>query len=168
MKHYPTIKQARFWMTFSERYLTVLEVLQGLGLTSIKPINYQGMEIVPLQFIKAILPDPAALGENYKGKYLSEYNSKVFIKGKERSYYIWSNLDHEKAYKETGTQAVAYSTGVPAMVGALMYMKIYGENRAYITLNNSTRILLEAMPKYGIDWQEAIDIPLPIDKAEQQ
>ena len=169
VKHYPTIKQARFWMTFSERYLTVLEVLQGLGLTSIKPIHYEGMEIVPLQFIKAILPDPATLGENYKGKVSIGVQLKGIYQGKERSYYIWSNLDHEKAYKETGTQAVAYSTGVPAMVGALMYMKdIWKKPGVYNVEQFDPDPFLEAMPKYGIDWQEAIDIPLPIDKAEQQ
>jgi saccharopine dehydrogenase (NAD+, L-lysine-forming) len=169
VKHYPTIKQARFWMTFSERYLTVLEVLQGLGLTSIKPIHYEGMEIIPLQFIKAILPDPAALGENYKGKVSIGVQLKGIYQGKERSYYIWSNLDHEKAYKETGTQAVAYSTGVPAMVGALMYMKdIWKKPGVYNVEQFDPDPFLEAMPKYGIDWQEAIDIPLPIDKAEQQ
>jgi saccharopine dehydrogenase (NAD+, L-lysine-forming) len=169
VKHYPTIKQARFWMTFSERYLTVLEVLQGLGLTSIKPIHYEGMEIIPLQFIKAILPDPATLGENYKGKVSIGVQLKGIYQGKERSYYIWSNLDHEKAYKETGTQAVAYSTGVPAMVGALMYMKdIWKKPGVYNVEQFDPDPFLEAMPKYGIDWQEAIDIPLPIDKAEQQ
>lgn len=169
VKHYPTIKQARFWMTFSERYLTVLEVLKGLGLTSIKPINYQGMEIVPLQFVKTILPDPATLGENYKGKVSIGVQLKGIYQGKERTYYIWSNLDHEKAYKETTTQAVAYSTGVPAMVGALMYMKdLWKKPGVYNVEQFDPDPFLEAMPKYGIDWHEAIDIPLPIDKAERQ
>jgi saccharopine dehydrogenase (NAD+, L-lysine-forming) len=109
------------------------------------------------------------LGENYKGKVSIGVQLKGIYQGKERSYYIWSNLDHEKAYKETGTQAVAYSTGVPAMVGALMYMKdIWRKPGVYNVEQFDPDPFLEAMPKYGIDWQEAIDIPLPIDKAEQQ
>jgi len=165
VKNFPTIKRARFWMTFSERYLTALEVLQEVGMTSIKPINYEGKEIVPLQFLKAVLPDPSTLGENYKGKACIGVQLKGIYQGKERTYFIWSIFDHEKAYKETGTQAVAYSTGVPAMVGTMLYLKeIWKKPGVFNVEEFDPDPFLETMPIYGIDWYEAVDIVLPIDK----
>ena len=152
-------------MTFSDRYLTSLEVLQEFGMTSIKHINYEGKEIVPLQFLKAVLPDPSTLGENYKGKACIGVQLKGIYQGKERTYFIWSIFDHEKAYKETGTQAVAYSTGVPAMVGTMLYLKeIWKKPGVFNVEEFDPDPFLETMPIYGIDWYEAVDIVLPIDK----
>jgi len=165
VKNSPSIKRARFWMTFSQRYLTALEVLQEVGMTSIEPINYEGKEIVPLQFLKALLPDPSSLGQNYKGKACIGVQLKGLHQNKERTYFIWSIFDHEKAYKETGTQAVAYSTGIPAMVGAIMYLKgLWKKPGVYNVEEFDPDPFLETMPKFGIDWHEAIDIVLPIDK----
>ena len=123
VKNYPTIKRARFWMTFGQEYLTHLRVIQNIGMARIDPIMYNGVEIVPIQFLKAVLPDPKSLGENYTGKTSIGCRIKGIKDGKERTYYIYNNCDHEKAYEETGTQAVSYTTGVPAALGAAMWAK---------------------------------------------
>ena len=118
----PGIKRIRFFMTFGESYLTHLKCLENVGMTSIEPILYEGKEIVPLQFLKAVLPDPATLGPRTKGK---TNIGCVFIgkkDGKERKLYIYNVCDHQECYKETGSQAVSYTTGVPAMIGAMMLM----------------------------------------------
>ncbi|MBO4741594.1 MAG: saccharopine dehydrogenase family protein, partial [Bacteroidales bacterium] len=104
-KNYPTLKQARFWMTFGQKYLTVLNVLQEVGMTSIKPINYEGHEIVPLQFLKAVLPEPASLGKGYHGQTSIGCQISGVKDGKKRTYYIWNNCDHAKVYQEIGAQA---------------------------------------------------------------
>ncbi len=123
VKNYPTIRRARFWMTFGQEYLTHLRVIQNIGMARIDPIMYNGVEIVPIQFLKAVLPDPKSLGENYTGKTSIGCRIKGIKDGKERTYYIYNNCDHEKAYEETGTQAVSYTTGVPAALGAAMWAK---------------------------------------------
>ncbi|OQA56209.1 MAG: Saccharopine dehydrogenase [Euryarchaeota archaeon ADurb.Bin294] len=112
VKHIPTIKRARFWMTFGQAYITHLNVLQNVGMTSIKPIMYEGREIIPLQFLKALLPDPGSLGENYTGK----TSIGCYIKGKkngaDKTYYIYNNCDHAEVYKEVKAQAVSYTTPI--------------------------------------------------------
>ena len=118
----PGIKRIRFFMTFGQSYLTHLKCLENVGMTSIEPILYEGKEIVPLQFLKAVLPDPASLGPRTKGK---TNIGCIFIgkkDGKEQKLYIYNVCDHQECYKETGSQAVSYTTGVPAMVGAMMLM----------------------------------------------
>lgn len=118
----PGIKRIRFFMTFGESYLTHLKCLENVGMTSIEPILYEGKEIVPLQFLKAVLPDPATLGPRTKGK---TNIGCIFIgkkDGKEGKLYIYNVCDHQECYKETGSQAVSYTTGVPAMIGAMMLM----------------------------------------------
>ena len=122
--NFPTIKRARFWMTFGQEYLTHLRVIQDIGMASIKPIMYQGQEIVPLQFLKAVLPNPKELGKNYTGQTsIGCRISGLDKQGKPLTYYIYNNCDHHKAYEETGMQAVSYTTGVPAMAGAMMFLK---------------------------------------------
>ena len=116
------VKKIRFWMTFSESYLTHLRVLENVGMTSIVPIEFEGKEIVPLQFLKAVLPDPASLGPRTKGKTNIGCIFKGVKDGKPAAYYIYNVCDHEACYKETGAQAVSYTTGVPAMVGAMMVL----------------------------------------------
>ncbi len=120
VKHFPTLKRARFWMTFSQEYLTHLRVIQNIGMASIKPILYDGKEIVPIQFLKAVLPDPAELGEHYSGETSIGCRIRGIKDQKEKTYYIYNNCKHQEAYRETGTQAVSYTTGVPAMIGAMM------------------------------------------------
>ncbi len=122
VKNFPTIKRARFWMTFGQEYLTHLRVIQNIGMARIDPVMYNGVEIVPIQFLKAVLPDPKSLGENYTGLTSIGCRIKGLDKeGKPLTYYIYNNCDHEKAYEETGTQAVSYTTGVPAALGAAMF-----------------------------------------------
>ena len=123
VKNYPTLKRARFWMTFGQEYLTHLRVIQNIGMASIVPIVFNGMEIVPIQFLKAVLPNPGDLGENYTGWTSIGCRIKGIKDGKEKTYYVYNNCSHEVAYKETGTQGVSYTTGVPAMIGAMMFMK---------------------------------------------
>ena len=126
IKHFPEIKKARFWMTFGDNYLKYLEVLENIGMTSIVPINHNGAEIVPLEFLKTILPDPSSLGEKTKGKTCIG----TIISGKknntEKTFYTYNICDHEECFDEVGSQAISYTTGVPAMIGAmLMLQKIW-------------------------------------------
>ncbi len=121
--NYPTIKRARFWMTFGQEYLTHLRVIQDIGMARIDEIDYNGQKIVPLQFLKAVLPDPQELGENYTGE--TSIGCRISGKdkeGKPLTYYIYNNCSHHEAYLETGMQAVSYTTGVPAMTGAMMFL----------------------------------------------
>ena len=121
--NFPTIKRARFWMTFGQEYLTHLRVIQDIGMARIDPVMYEGREIVPIQFLKAVLPDPGSLGENYTGETSIGCRISGLDKhGKHSTYYIYNNCSHQAAYNETGAQAVSYTTGVPAMVGAAMFL----------------------------------------------
>lgn len=123
VQNFPTIRRARFWMTFGQEYLTHLRVIQDIGMARIDPVIYNGQEIIPIQFLKAVLPDPGSLGENYTGETSIGCRIRGLDKhGKESTYYIWNNCSHEEAYRETGAQAVSYTTGVPAMVGAMMFL----------------------------------------------
>lgn len=123
VKNYPSIKRARFWMTFGQEYLTHLRVIQDIGMARIDPVMYNGQEIVPIQFLKAVLPDPGSLGENYTGETsIGCRISGLDKQGNESTYYIYNNCSHQDAYRETGAQAVSYTTGVPAMVGAMMFL----------------------------------------------
>lgn len=123
VQNFPTIRRARFWMTFGQEYLTHLRVIQDIGMARIDPVIYNGQEIIPIQFLKAVLPDPGTLGENYTGETSIGCRITGLDKdGKESTYYIYNNCQHQQAYRETGTQAVSYTTGVPAMVGAYMFL----------------------------------------------
>jgi saccharopine dehydrogenase (NAD+, L-lysine-forming) len=126
IKHFPEIKKARFWMTFGDNYLKHLEVLENIGMTSIVPVNHNGAEIIPLEFLKTILPDPSSLGERTRGKTCIG----TIISGKknntEKTFYTYNICDHEACFDEVGSQAISYTTGVPAMIGAmLMLQKIW-------------------------------------------
>ncbi|GHU98382.1 saccharopine dehydrogenase [Bacteroidia bacterium] len=123
VKNFPTLQRARFWMTFGQEYLTHLRVIQNIGMARIDPVLYNGVEIVPIQFLKAVLPDPKSLGANYTGKTSIGCRIHGVRGGQEHTYYIYNNCDHEQAFKETGTQAVSYTTGVPAALGAAMFVR---------------------------------------------
>ena len=123
VKNFPTLKRARFWMTFGQEYLTHLRVIQIIGMASIEPIEYEGKEIVPLQFLKAVLPDPGTLGESYEGETSIGCRIRGMKSGEEKTYYIYNNCKHQTAYEQTRAQGVSFTTGVPAMVGALMVAK---------------------------------------------
>jgi saccharopine dehydrogenase (NAD+, L-lysine-forming) len=116
------LKRARFWMTFSQNYLNHLKVLENIGMTSIEPVDYKGQQIVPLQFLKSVLPEPGSLGPLTKGRTCIGCVMKGVKDGKERRAYIYNICSHEEAYREVGSQAISYTTGVPAMIGAMMMM----------------------------------------------
>ncbi len=123
VKHFPEIKRARFWMTFGQSYLKHLEVLQNIGMTSIEPVMYNGVEVIPLQFLKSVLPDPSSLGPLTKGKTCIGCVAKGIKDGKEKIIYIYNICDHEECYAEVQSQAISYTTGVPAMIGAKMMLE---------------------------------------------
>lgn len=116
--HLKGLKRIRFWMTFGESYLTHLRVLENVGMTGIKPVEFQGQQIVPLQFLKALLPDPASLGPRTKGKTCIGCLIDGSKDGKRRRVFIYNVCDHQACYEEVKSQAVSYTTGVPAMIGA--------------------------------------------------
>jgi saccharopine dehydrogenase (NAD+, L-lysine-forming) len=118
VKHIPTIKRAQFWLSFSSNYLKHLEVLQNVGMTRIDPVMYQGVEIVPLQFLKAVLPNPGDLGQSTKGRTCIGNIITGLKDGKAKAIYIYNICDHEECFAEVGSQAISYTTGVPAMIGA--------------------------------------------------
>ena len=164
VKNFPTNKRARFWMTFSEEYLTHLRVIQNIGMAGIEPVKFQGMDIVPLEFLKAVLPDPGELGENYTGQTSIGCRIRGIKDGKERTYYIWNNCQHAQAYKETGAQGVSYTTGVPAMLGAKMVLtgKWGGAGVFNVEQFNPDPFLQELGPQ-GLPWHEKFDIDLELD-----
>ena len=156
VKNFTTIRQARFWMTFGQEYLTHLRVIQNIGMASIEPVLYEGKEIVPIQFLKAVLPNPGDLGENYKGQTSIGCRIKGLDKqGKLNTYYIYNNCDHETAYKETGTQAVSYTTGVPAMIGAMMYLQNKWKKPGVFNVEEfDPDPFMTALNIYGLPWHE--------------
>jgi saccharopine dehydrogenase (NAD+, L-lysine forming) len=123
VKHFPEIKRARFWMTFSQNYLKHLEVLQNVGMTGIEPVMYNGVEVIPLQFLKSVLPDPSSLGPLTKGKTCIGCVAKGIKDGKEKIVYVYNICSHEACYDEVQSQAISYTTGVPAMIGAKMILE---------------------------------------------
>lgn len=149
------IKQIRFWMTFSDNYLNHLRVLENVGMTSIEPIEYEGKQIIPLQFLKAILPDPASLGPRTKGKTNIGCIIQGIKDGKPRTYYVYNISDHQKCYEEVGSQAISYTTGVPAMIGAMLLMKgIWRKPGVYNVEEFDPDPFMEALNKYGLPWKE--------------
>ncbi len=122
-KHLPGLERIRFWMTFSENYLTHLRVMRNIGIDSIDPIDFQGQKIVPMEFLKALLPDPASLAANYSGKTVIGCIVTGLKDGQESTKFIYNICDHAETFKEVGSQAVSYTAGVPPMVAAMMVMQ---------------------------------------------
>ena len=163
VKNFPTLKRARFWMTFGQEYLTHLRVIQNIGMARIDPVIYEGKEIVPIQFLKAVLPNPGELGENYKGWTSIGCRIKGVSKGKEKSYYVYNNCSHEAAYKETGTQGVSYTTGVPAAIGAMMYLKnIWKKPGVFNVEEFDPDPFMEQLNIQGLPWVELFDLDLEL------
>jgi len=155
VKNIPTLKRIRFWMTFSEAYLTHLRVLENVGMTRIDPVNYEGCDIVPLKFLKALLPEPSSLGKNYKGK----TNIGCIIEGTKAGnplkYYIYNICDHEAAYKEIKAQAVSYTTGVPAMIGAMMMLTGVWRGKGVFNVEEfDPTPFMQKLGVYGLPWTE--------------
>lgn len=162
-KNYPSLKRARFWMTFGQEYLTHLRVIQDIGMASIKPILYKGMEIVPLQFLKAVLPNPQDLGENYEGETSIGCRIRGLKDGKEHTVYIYNNCSHHEAYLETGMQGVSYTTGVPAMIGAMMYLKgLWKRPGVWNVEEFDPDPFMEQLNKQGLPWHEIFDKDLEL------
>jgi saccharopine dehydrogenase (NAD+, L-lysine-forming) len=147
------LKRARFWMTFSDNYLNHLRVLQNIGMTSIEPVEFQGQKIVPLQFLKAVLPEPASLGPLTKGKTCIGCLMKGMKDGRPRTVYIYNVCSHEAAYKEVGSQAISYTTGVPAMIGAmLMVTGVWHAPGVYNMEQLDPDPFMEKLNKHGLPW----------------
>ncbi len=152
------IKKIRFWMTFSESYLTHLRVLENVGMTSIKPINFNGQEIAPLKFLEAILPDPSSLGPRTKGKTNIGCIFQGKKDGKEKTYYVYNVSDHQECFKEVGSQAISYTTGVPAMIGAMLILTGKWKKAGVHNIEEfDPDPFMEALNKYGLPWQESFD-----------
>lgn len=122
VKFIPEIKRARFWMTFGEAYLTHLRVLEDVGMTRIDPVEFKGQKIIPLEFLKALLPEPGTLGENYTGKTCIGCQLTGTKDGKPQTYFVYNVCDHAECFKEVKAQAVSYTTGVPVMLGGAMIL----------------------------------------------
>ena len=162
VKNFPTLKRARFWMTFGLAYLTHLEVLQNVGMTRIDPIRFQGMDVIPLEFLKAVLPAPDSLGENYTGQTSIGCQIKGVKDGEERTCFIWNNCDHAETYREVRGQAVSYTTGVPAMIGAmLMLTGVWMKPGVWNCEELDPDPFIEQMNKQGLPVNERINVPLP-------
>jgi len=159
-KHIPGVKRMRFWMTFGDSYLKHLEVFQNIGLDSIEPIEFQGQQIVPLQFLKALLPDPATLGPRTKGKTNIGCIINGSKDGKPVSRYIYNICDHESCYKETNAQGVSYTTGVPAMIGAKMMLEGKWKEAGVWNMEQfDPDPFMEDLKRYGLPWNDvACDI----------
>ncbi|MGL4292534.1 MAG: saccharopine dehydrogenase C-terminal domain-containing protein [Bacteroidales bacterium] len=164
VKNFPTIKRARFWMTFGQEYLTHLRVIQNIGMARIDPIMYNGVEIVPIQFLKAVLPNPGELGENYSGETSIGCRIKGLDKeGKEMTYYVYNNCSHEAAFKETGAQGVSYTTGVPAMIGAMMFLKGEWVRPGVWNVEEfNPDPFMEQLNKQGLPWHEIFNQDLEL------
>ncbi len=162
VKNFPTLKRARFWMTFGQQYITHLQVLENVGMTSIQPIKFQGMDIVPLEFLKAVLPEPGTLGENYTGETSIGCQIKGIKDGVEKTYYVWNNCKHQDCWKEVQAQGVSYTTGVPAMIGAMMM--ITGEWMKPGVWNCeelNPDPFMAMLNIHGLPWNEEINGTLP-------
>ena len=158
VKNFPTIRRARFWMTFGQEYLTHLRVIQNIGMDSIVPINYEGHMIQPLQFLKAVLPNPQDLGENYEGETSIGCRIRGIKDGKEHTYYVYNNCSHQAAYDETGMQGVSYTTGVPACIGARLFMQgVWNKPGVHNVEEFDPDPFMEELNKQGLPWHEIHD-----------
>ncbi len=155
-KNIKGIRKIRFWMTFSERYLTHLKVLENVGMTSIEPIEFEGRQIVPLQFLKAVLPDPASLGPRTKGKTNIGCIFQGEKDGKPVNYYVYNVCDHQECYREVGSQAISYTTGVPAMIGASMVLTGKWKKPGVFNVEEfDPDPFMDALNQFGLPWKES-------------
>ncbi len=149
------IKRIRFFMTFGQSYLTHLKCLENVGMTSIVPIEYEGRQIVPLQFLKAVLPDPASLGPRTVGKTNIGCIFTGIKDGKPKHYYVYNICDHQEAYREVGSQAISYTTGVPAMIGAMLALKgVWKRPGVYNVEEFDPDPFMVELNRCGLPWLE--------------
>lgn len=153
-RHIPTIRKAQFWMSFSDNYLKHLEVLTNIGMTRIDPVMYEGKEVIPLQFLKSVLPDPSSLGPLTKGRTCIGVIAKGIKDGERKCHYIYNICDHEACYKEVQSQAVSYTTGVPAMIGAKMMLEgKWMQDGVWNMEQFDPDPFMEALNQYGLPWK---------------
>jgi len=154
-KNMPGIKRIRFFMTFGQSYLTHLKCLENVGMTAIEPIEFEGKQIIPLQFLKAVLPDPASLGSRTKGKTNIGCIFRGIKDGQPRTYYVYNICDHEECYAEVGSQAISYTTGVPAMIGAMLVMQgAWRKPGVYNVEEFDPDAFMAALNQWGLPWCE--------------
>ena len=152
-KNIPGVKRIRFFMTFGQSYLTHMKCLENVGMLNTEPIDYEGQKIVPIQFLKALLPDPASLGERTVGKTNIGCIFHGKKDGKEKTIYIYNVCDHQECYKEVGSQAISYTTGVPAMIGAMMILtKTWSGNGVFNIEEFDPDPFMKALNKWGLPW----------------
>ena len=155
VRHIPSVKRMRFWMTFGQSYLTHLRVLENVGMTRIDPVEFQGHKIVPLQFLKAMLPDPGSLGPRTKGKTCIGCWIEGVKDSKPRRYYIYNICDHQECFREVGAQAISYTTGVPAMIGAKMMLTGKWRGKGVFNVEQlDPKPFMDALGPYGLPWEE--------------
>lgn len=151
--NFPTLKRAQFWMSFGDNYLKHLEVLGNVGMTAIEPIEFNGQQIVPIQFLKALLPDPSTLGPRTKGKTCIGCVVKGVKDGKPKTVYLYQIKDHQDCYAEVQSQAISYTTGVPAMIGAKMMLEGKWQKPGVWNIEQfDPDPFMEDMNKYGLPW----------------
>ena len=164
-KFLPELERGRFWMTFGDAYIQHLTVLQNVGMTRIDPVIYNGVEIIPLQFLKAVLPEPASLGATTKGKTnIGDIATGEALDGSgEKTFYIKNICDHEEAFEETGNQAVSYTTGVPAMIGAAMVLTGAWSGEGVFNMEQmDPDPFMDMLNTQGLPWTvEELSEPLP-------
>ncbi|MEN4045261.1 MULTISPECIES: saccharopine dehydrogenase family protein [Sulfurimonas] len=154
VKHIKGLKRIRFFMTFGESYLTHMKCLENVGMLGIEPIEHQGQQIVPIEFLKTLLPDPASLGPRTKGKTNIGIVAEGIKDGKKKKIYIYQVSDHEACYKEVNSQAVSYTTGVPAMIGAkLMLEKVWYKTGVHNMEEFDPDPFMEELNKQGLPWK---------------
>lgn len=154
VKHIKGLKRIRFFMTFGQSYLKHMEVLQNVGMLGIEPIEHKGMKIVPIEFLKTLLPDPASLGPRTKGKTNIGIVAEGIKDGKKRKIYIYQVKDHEECFAETNSQGVSYTTGVPAMIGAKLMLKgIWSGVGVFNMEQMDPDPFMEEMNTQGLPWQ---------------
>lgn len=162
-KNIPGVQRIRFFMTFGQSYLTHMNCLENVGMLSTTPIEFEGHQIVPIQFLKALLPDPATLGPRTKGKTNIGCIFTGKKDGKEKTAYIYNVCDHEECYREVGSQAISYTTGVPAMIGAAMLLTgKWNKPGVYTVEEFDPDPYMEALNKWGLPWQ-INDKPVLVD-----
>ena len=153
-KHIQGLQRARFWMSFSDNYLKHLEVLQNVGMTRIDEVEFNGCKIIPLQFLKTLLPDPASLGPRTKGKTCIGCQITGLKEGKEKTFFIYNICDHQACYREVGSQAISYTTGVPAMIGAKMILEEkWRKNGVFNIEQMDPDPFMEDLNQYGLPWK---------------
>ncbi len=162
-KHIPNIKQARFWMTFSDSYILHLNVLRNIGLTSIEPIEFAGQKIVPIQFLKALLPEPSTLGARTKGKTNIGCIMQGKKDGKPKTLYLYQICDHQDCYKEVKSQGVAYTAGVPPVIGAALILQNKWKMSGVFNCEELNPMpFLDFMEKFGLPWKEVEGVEFDI------